>query len=726
MSASRHYHGDRHHPHRHQEEEDHHPEEASDPRLVEKIVEELKSQGTFDAFRRECLAEVDTKPAYQNLRQRVESSMNRFLVKEASRSSWTPQQGNKNKLRNQLRKYIQEANYMEAGVERIVDQVVNPKVYSVIEPKVEGVIYNYLGVEKPQYDDDTLPIEPKHEPVEVASKSPEAVVEIAGGDISPLTPPKAPSDDEDRMSPGTPPGPPPIVMEDQIMETDPPPLPTGSEGLPPPPPTPPPPSPPPPPLPPTPPPPGTSPSPPPISASSHSSPSPPPKDGSKTIVSDISDTDLPAMEEDEDNLEDLEKVKAEIQAKLAQTQFESSTSEDESEGECQSDDEEVGLKKSTDYLKKFNQIISGGEDSKLSPVSSSPSPPPVVPASAAMLPTVVTNKSSSSSEESDESSSSSCAASPKNRNDFKSDSDDDQDKGGHGGNSGRSGRGNDQEPQSTSHQQQEARDDCSQKRSNASPGNGCGENERRSLTVSENRSRKMSVCSSPTQMSSPAKKPKLDEEDEQKREKLQKMEKEIRAEEVKSDFDMFASNLPEQSLHCSKLTTPSLRNDGLFTQNCFESQSAGTSSNEHERKDTRPKAERNPNDDSKEMRNLKTNLIDGKSGQIDAPFHGFSQSEANSSNLQSLTAQISNLESRDRTMNLESRETLNALSNIPGLPTKPTLVPQLPRWLTDRLADWNLDRNQVEFHLETKPEAKRMLTEQQFNKIRGNVDSGLE
>lgn len=118
---------------------------AGDPRLVDHIVGEVKSQGIFDQFRKECIADVDTKPAYQNLRTRVEGSVNSFLDKQI----WKPDQ-NKNQLRETLRKHIHEASYLDAGVERIVDQVVNPKVYSVFMSQIEDVVYKFLGLERPK------------------------------------------------------------------------------------------------------------------------------------------------------------------------------------------------------------------------------------------------------------------------------------------------------------------------------------------------------------------------------------------------------------------------------------------------------------------------------------------------------------------------------------------------------------------------------------------------
>uniref|UniRef100_A0A182JCB1 BOD1/SHG1 domain-containing protein n=1 Tax=Anopheles atroparvus TaxID=41427 RepID=A0A182JCB1_ANOAO len=117
-----------------------------DPNFVDIIVQELKSQGLFDQFRKECLADVDTKPAYQNLRQRVEGNVNKFLAQQ----EWSDNIRYKNQLREQLRKNIIDSGFLDTGVERIVDQVVNPKISTVFQPKVEEIVYKYLGIEKPK------------------------------------------------------------------------------------------------------------------------------------------------------------------------------------------------------------------------------------------------------------------------------------------------------------------------------------------------------------------------------------------------------------------------------------------------------------------------------------------------------------------------------------------------------------------------------------------------
>ncbi|XP_058467885.1 biorientation of chromosomes in cell division protein 1-like 1 isoform X2 [Malaya genurostris] len=119
---------------------------ADDPGFIDAIVHEVKSQGLFDQFRKECLADVDTKPAYQNLRQRVETSVSKFL----SQQKWSDNIRHKNQLREMLRRNIIESGFLDTGVERIVDQVVNPKISTVFHPKVEEIVYNYLGIEKPQ------------------------------------------------------------------------------------------------------------------------------------------------------------------------------------------------------------------------------------------------------------------------------------------------------------------------------------------------------------------------------------------------------------------------------------------------------------------------------------------------------------------------------------------------------------------------------------------------
>jgi len=125
--------------------------DLEDPQLEEKLVNELKAQGVFDLFRKDCLSDVDTKPAYQNLRVRVDKSVSSYL----SKTTWRPTL-NKNQLRNQLRKYIQEMSGVEAGVDRIVDQIVNPKLNTTFMPEVENVIYKYFGTSKPEEGEDMV------------------------------------------------------------------------------------------------------------------------------------------------------------------------------------------------------------------------------------------------------------------------------------------------------------------------------------------------------------------------------------------------------------------------------------------------------------------------------------------------------------------------------------------------------------------------------------------
>ncbi|XP_078589352.1 uncharacterized protein LOC144869747 isoform X1 [Branchiostoma floridae x Branchiostoma japonicum] len=117
--------------------------DPGDQALINNIVDHLKSQGLFDQFRRDCLGDVDTKPAYQNLRSRVETYVSNFLGNQ----KWEPSL-NKNQLRNNLRQQINQSGILSTGIDRVIHQAVEPKIQHVFRPQIEKVVHDYVEREE--------------------------------------------------------------------------------------------------------------------------------------------------------------------------------------------------------------------------------------------------------------------------------------------------------------------------------------------------------------------------------------------------------------------------------------------------------------------------------------------------------------------------------------------------------------------------------------------------
>ncbi|XP_012371947.1 biorientation of chromosomes in cell division protein 1-like 1 [Octodon degus] len=80
------------------------------------------------------------QPAYQNLRQRVDN----FVANHLATHTWSPHL-NKNQLRNNIRQQVLKSGMLESGIDRIISQVVDPKINHTFRPQVEKAVHEFLA-----------------------------------------------------------------------------------------------------------------------------------------------------------------------------------------------------------------------------------------------------------------------------------------------------------------------------------------------------------------------------------------------------------------------------------------------------------------------------------------------------------------------------------------------------------------------------------------------------
>ncbi|NXE25258.1 BD1L1 protein, partial [Ardeotis kori] len=97
-------------------------------------------------------------PAYQNLRQRVDN----FVSNHLATHTWSPHL-NKNQLRNNIRQQVLKSGMLESGIERIISQVVDPKINHTFRPQVEKAVHEFLATlnHKEEAGSSTAPSEEK-------------------------------------------------------------------------------------------------------------------------------------------------------------------------------------------------------------------------------------------------------------------------------------------------------------------------------------------------------------------------------------------------------------------------------------------------------------------------------------------------------------------------------------------------------------------------------------
>ncbi|XP_050435969.1 biorientation of chromosomes in cell division protein 1-like 1 isoform X2 [Adelges cooleyi] len=112
--------------------------------IVCTILELLKSNGTFDELRRDCVSEIITKKRFQTLARLTETIAAKYL----STLKYTPEL-NKNTIREELKQYMfegYESHEISNESNKILNQVFETSVVRNFETKIKFIVNECLGI----------------------------------------------------------------------------------------------------------------------------------------------------------------------------------------------------------------------------------------------------------------------------------------------------------------------------------------------------------------------------------------------------------------------------------------------------------------------------------------------------------------------------------------------------------------------------------------------------
>lgn len=97
------------------------------------VVKQIKANGSFDKFRKDCFADIIAQPQFHDLSKSVEDYVVRFLKEQKPNSK-------KSFIRDKLRRSLNESYFLTSGINKLIEDTLEPKLESTFKPLITKVV----------------------------------------------------------------------------------------------------------------------------------------------------------------------------------------------------------------------------------------------------------------------------------------------------------------------------------------------------------------------------------------------------------------------------------------------------------------------------------------------------------------------------------------------------------------------------------------------------------